>query len=351
MSFELGPSTLRGLGFLLAAVLIGGFVAHEAQAAAQLAPVRTSSLAKRTGRVDQAVPLPGGGFLVRDADFLKEASQAVEVFDSSGKLVRKIGGFGRRPGSYQALKQIALGSDGLIWVADLMGRISFFDLGGRLVDTKLIQAPGYQVEGMALDEPRGVYYLSGCLPVHTYLDRGCKVVHQYSLKDRKFLRSFLDSDPLIGQRNLLSFSDNALTVDDRGFVWAVDAPILKLSRVDPKSGKTDTFAVKSNVAKPLGKIEPGADVDALYQSAHLLEQVVAVGPLIVVSIRGPQESYLLAAFDAQGRQVAVDLKPPGKLVGKTRRGTLLFASPTNGGFEIREHALSLDGKKPTAGGR
>jgi hypothetical protein len=281
-----------------------------AWAEAKLALVRRTTLVKATGRIDQAVALPVGGFLVRDADLLKEATQALEVYDSSGRFVRKIGGYGPRPGNYQALKQIALGTDGTVWAADLIGRLSFFDLGGRLADTKLIQAPGYQVEGLALDEPRGFFYLSGCLPMNTYLDRGCKVVHQYRLKDRKYVGSYVDNDPQLREKSLLSFSDNALDVDAQGLVWVVDAPVMKLSRLDPGTGKTEGFAVRSALAKPLSKVEPGADTEALYRNAYLLERVITVPGAVVVSIRGPQNFSLLEVFDPQGRQISVDLPPP-----------------------------------------
>lgn len=337
MHHRIPPCIIVGLLMLMA-------VSAHADALPRLVSVKRTSLVKAGGRIDQAVPVLGGGFLIRDADFLKEATQALEVYDASGRFLRKIGGYGPRPGSYQALKQIALGTDGTVWVADLIGRLSLFDLGGRLQETKLIQAPGYQVEGIALDEPRGLLYLSGCLPKETSLEHGCKVVHQYRLKERKFLRSFADNDPKIGQNNLISFSDNALDVDGQGKVWVVDAPVLKLTRVDPAAGKSEGFAIRSNTAKPLEKVEPGADVEALFKSAYLLERVVAIPAGIVVSVRGPNGAYLLEVFDAQGRQVAVDLQSPGKLVGKTRGGHLLFATPVKSGFEIGEVSLELPGR-------
>lgn len=347
--YSLGAPRLRQApAYACAGLLLGMMFLATASASAhpKLVPLKRITLAKAAGRVDQTVSLPSGGYLIRDADLLKEATQALEVYDPSGRFLRKIGGYGPRPGSYQALKQIALGTDGTIWVADLMGRLSLFDLGGRLLETKLIQAPGYQVEGIALDEPRGLFYLSGCLPTHTYLERGCKVVHQYSLKERKFLRSLADNDPQIGQKNLLSFSDNALDVDAQGLVWVVDAPIMRLVRVDPATGKSVGFTIRSNTVKPLGKVEPGADIDVLYKNAYLLERVVAIPGGVVVSVRGPNGAYLLEVFDAQGRQIAVDLKPPGKLVGKTRRGHLLFATPAKGGFELGEFSLEGQAGRP-----
>jgi hypothetical protein len=314
-----------------------------------LALVRRTVLKKAEGRVDQVIPLPSGGFLVRDADLLNEHTQALEVYDASGRFVRKIGGFGPRPGSYMALKSIAV-SGGTIWVADLIGRLSFFDLQGKLLGTKLLQRPGFQVEGIALDEARGHAYLSGCLPTHVYLDQGCKVVHQYNLKSTQYLGSFLDNDPQIRERNTIAFSDNSLDVDPQGVVWTVDAPVFKLFRLDPRSAKTQGFPIRSTTARPIAKVEAGSDTHAIYDNSYLVERVLVAGGHTVVSIRAPKGgSGLLAVFDAQGRQVATDLKPPGKLVGKTREGRLLFATGLKGGFEIGEYSLSLKASRPQAG--
>jgi len=141
---------------------------------------RILSLAKPSSSPDQIVPLPAGGFLVMDIELLEQHKQSLEVFDSSGRFVRKIGKYGPGPGSYQALKSVAVARDGTIWVADLLGRLSFFDPQGRLLGTKLLQSPGFQVEGVVLDEARGFAYLSGCLPTKIYLDRGCRTIHQYA---------------------------------------------------------------------------------------------------------------------------------------------------------------------------
>jgi hypothetical protein len=340
---------MRILRATAAAVTIAATVVATSRADPNLALVRRTALKKASGRVDQVVPLPSGGFLVRDADLLNEHTQALEVYDASGRFIRKIGGFGPRPGSYQALKSIAV-SGSTIWVADLIGRLSFFDLQGKLLGTKLIQQPGYQVEGIVLDEARGHAYLSGCLPTHVYLDRGCKVVHQYSLQDKRYLRSFLDNDPQLQERNTIAFSDNSLDVDPQGMIWVVDAPVFKLLRVDPRTAKTQGFPIRSTTARPIAKVEAGSNTQAIYESSYLLDRVLVAGGHTVVSIRVPKGgSGLLEVFDANGRQVATDLKPPGKLVGKTRDGRLLFVSALKGGFEIGEYSLSLKTSRPQAG--
>ena len=308
--------------------------------------IRTLLLEKSVGDVDQVVPM-AGGFLVRNTDLLKQQRQSLEVFDTSGRVTRTIGKFGRRPGSFQALKSVAVEGNGTIWAADLLGRLSFFDPQGRLLGTKLVQAPGFQVDGLALDERRGLAYLSGCLPIKVYVELGCKTIHQYRLKDRQYLRSFHDNDAELRERNLLAFSDNHLDVDAWGIVWTVDAPILKLSRVDPKTGAVQRFPIRSSIAKPIPKPKEGADLNALMDDSFLLDRVLVASGGVVVSIRGPKGTgWHLAVFDLQGRQEAADLKSPGLLVGKTRDGELLFSRPAKGGYELV--VASVKPKTPAA---
>ena len=311
-----------------------------------ISSIRTVLLIKSVGDVDQAVPI-AGGFLVRDTDLLKQQRQSLEVFDTSGRLTRTIGKFGRRPGSFQALKSVAVEGNGTIWAADLLGRLSFFDSQGRLLGTKLVQEPGFQVDGLALDEARGLAYLSGCLPIKVYVELGCKTIHQYRLKDKKYLRSFHDNDAELRERDLLSFSDNHLDVDAQGIVWTVDAPILKLSRVDPRTGAVQRFPIRSAIAKPILKPKEGADLNALMDDSFLLDRVLVAGGNVVVSIRGPKGTgWHLAVFDLHGRQEAADLKSPGMLVGKARDGELLFSRPAKGGYELV--VASVKAKTPTA---
>ncbi len=162
------------------------------------------------------------------------------------------------------------------------------------------------------------------------------------MKDKRYIWSFLDNDPQLQEWNTLAFSDNALDVDPQGVVWAVDAPVLKVFRVDTAAGREQGFPIRSALAKPVGKIEAGSDKRALYDSSYLLDRVLAVGGHAVVAIRGPKgKDGLLAVFDGKGRQVVTDLKPPGTLAGKTRDGHLLFVKALKGSFEIGEYALTL----------
>ena len=329
------PIALIGLAGWL---LIGGAAAVQA-AEVSLSPLKKIRIAKSSGTVEQVAILSGGAILVRDSNLAKPKEQALELYDSRGQLTRRIGKVGPEPGGYRYLKSVAATRDHAVWVADLIGRLSFFSLEGRLLGTKLIQKPGYQIDSIALDEPHGYFYVGGCLPIRYYLDDGCRLVHQYRTKDRAFVRSFLQTDKASIENRLFAFSNISVDVDAAGRLWTIDAPVFKLLLVDPGSGKELSFPVESRIARPMPKIEQGADTEGLYENSFHLDRVLASGPYEAVSLRRPQGGLFLAIFDAQGKQIAADLKPPGVLVGKTGEGRFLFASPVEGGFEIGEYQV------------
>jgi hypothetical protein len=337
-----GSALRRCLLLYVSPVILCSLLALSAQAGPSLSPVKRTLLKKGAGRVDQVVPVADDGFLVRDADYRNEATQVLELYDADGYICGQFGAFGRDAGQYYRLKGVALAKDGTVWVADVAGRISRFNMAGWLIDTRLIQKPGYQIDGLALDEAHGDYYLSGCLPKKVYLNYGCQLVHQYSLGDDSYRRSFLETDQEALEKNLISLEDHQIDIDARGRVYIIDAPLLKVVRFDPGSGEVRTFPVRSHVATPLGPVQPGLQsASDAYQNAYLLDRVLETEQGFVVAVRKPKgEGFLLQAFDEDGRQVVTDLPSPGKLVGKTPDGHLLFAEKAPKGFEIAEYEFS-----------
>lgn len=312
-------------------------------------------LRKPTGQVDEVVVLDGGTLLVRDSNYRRQETQALELYDGSGRRIRRLGGFGHSPGSFYRLKDVAATSDGVVWAADVIGRLSFFDPRGKMLGTKLVQNPGYQVDGLAIDEARGFFYLGGCLPTSRFLDRGCLLVHQYRLRGKVYVRSFLPTDRDVLAKNQVALQDVALALDGRGRLFAVDAPALKLHRLDPQTGATKTFPIRSRRAREVPAI-PATSEAALraYEDSDLLERVLVVGEHVVVVIRRARARGFLAVFRVEGEQVGIDLPPPGDLVGKTRDGLLLFAQPVRGAFELRRYALRgirAPRRAPQGGGR
>lgn len=326
------------------AIVILGLAPAYGQSRVRLEPVTTVRLNKPVERIDQVVGLPGGGLVIRSSDFRNEATQAIEIFDGQGHYRTKVGTFGRSPGQYYRLKSIAVAGNGHIYVADVIGRITQFSQDGQVLNTKLIQNPQYHVYGLALDEPRGSIYLSGCLPKQFYLDLGCRLVHRYSLNGMAYQRSFLDTDAEAVQKHLLSLEDYHIDTDAAGRIWAVDAPVLKLFRIDPATSRTQSFPLRSSVATPVAAIAPNERTEvhqSIADASFLIDRVLTTGPYVVVSLRRPQTSgYLLQIFNASGQQVATDVNSPGRLVGKTKTGRLYFAANGSRGTEVTEYALS-----------
>lgn len=162
------------------------------------------------------------------------------------------------------------------------------------------------------------------------------LVHQYSLEKGGYLRSFL-------QKNLLSLESYKIDLDGEGNIFAIDAPILKLFRVNTASGKIQSFAIRSRVARPIAALRPGVSIAEIHEaseSAFLVDRALVVGQFVVVSIRRPRQAgHLLQVFTTAGKQLVMDLESPGKLVGKTTAGNLYFARKGPQGFEMSEYRL------------
>ena len=329
--------------------------AVAAQSEVALNQIKTTLLRKPAGHVHQVVAAPGGGFVIRDSDYKDETTQAVELYSDSGYYCGKFGGFGRAPGQYYRLKSIAVAADQTLWLADVIGRISRFNMEGWLMNTKLIQRPGYQVDWLLLDEAHGAYYLAGYLPKKVYIDYGCQLVHKYDLKEDAYSQSFLDNDPEVLEKNLTALSDLVVDSDARGRLYVVDAPVMKLSVLEPESGKIETVPIKSQLIKPVSPLASGVErANEAFENSYLIDRVVVGDGHAVVSVRQPKNAgFVLQIFTDDGRQVASDVAAPGQLVGKTSDGHFYFVTQKSGGFELAEFELSAGnrGKQTATRGR
>jgi len=306
-----------------------------------LTPTRTVTLTKKSGQLDAVVEGKGTALLVRDYSWSQdESKQTLEVYDGgTGRFLRSIGRAGRQPGSYVRLKDVWAANDGSIWIADLIGRVLHFSDQGELLGTRLIENPGYRLAGIAIDENNGVLYLAGCRPLKTYLNHGCSLIHRYSFPEIAHQSSFLETDPLAIERRYLPLEDYDLDLDSSGNLWVIDRPIFKVFRVDPTSGQSTAFALTSSklVQSPAIPQPSTADENEFRRNeSFLLDRVLVIEPWVAVSIRQPKgRGYLLALFDLDGNEVVKDLRSPGRLVGKTKRGELLFHDTTTDGFTIK----------------
>lgn len=319
---------IKTLILMLAVILPLLLMPATGSSQASLKLIRTFNFNKISGSIDQLIPL-AAGFLVRDSNYKQEAAQAIELYDPAGRLVRKIGKFGKNAGEYYRLKSLAVDRNGAIWVADVGGAISRFSQDGKLTYYRAVRQPAFQPYGLALDQDRGVFYLSGCVPKQIYLDKGCQLVHQYSLGDGSYRRSYLDTDPEAVQKHLFSLEDYVIDIDPLGCVWAADGPIRKVFKLNPASGNSQAFLVRTRIAGPVAALNPKEikDIMPIYEQAFLIERIIVSPPYVVVSI-GQLKSvkFVLEVFSANGQQVAVDLVSPGRLVVKANQERSTFQS-------------------------
>jgi streptogramin lyase len=87
------------------------------------------ALEAQTGRIDPGVLATdrGGAMIVTDP-----ARERLLVFDTSGNLVRTLGGFGARAGSFRGLRGVAAAPKGELVVSErLNARVQRLDAGGR----------------------------------------------------------------------------------------------------------------------------------------------------------------------------------------------------------------------------
>jgi hypothetical protein len=310
----------------------------------ELRHVRDLPLQKTEGRVDQVVER-AGSLVVRDSDYWQEEQQVIEVYATDGERQGVIGRFGRSPGQYFRLKDLEVASDGTLWVADVLSRITTFDPAGKLQKTLLVQRPGYQVHDLVLDERRGYFYVGGCLPTQTYLDLGCLLLHQYRLRDRRYIRSFVETDPEALEKRLLALQDVVLALDSRGRVFVADAPIFKVIRLEPKSGESVVLPLTSRIVRPAPALDPRAAPEVArkrFSEAFLIDRLAISGGCLVVSIRRPADTgHLLTVIDAEsGESLLVDHPAPGRLVGERGGDGLLFVDRKPGeSYRLSQYRL------------
>jgi hypothetical protein len=305
-----------------------------------LKPVRTVDLNKSKGQVDQFIELPDGSFLLRDSTFNPLELQSVELYDRGGHFVKKIGSFGQEPGHYFALQNVAYSQRSkLIWITDRLGRVSRFDLSGKLVDSVLIQKPGYHPYDLALDEERNRYYLTGCVAIHFYLDLGCKIVHEYELSSNQYIGSFLETDPDAVAKKYFGIENYQIAVAPSGSIYAIDSPMQKFWRISLER-HVESFPIASKAVQAIPALDPSKDNSSLGDNNYLFDKIVAEKQTVILAAyKKATDSCLLEVFSADGKPVALDVTAPGRLLGDSSSGTLWFVQRTGGGFRILEDSF------------
>jgi hypothetical protein len=306
---------------------------------------------RRTVRLSGALPqlaraslLPGGSFAVFSERFT-ENFVSVGIFSTSGELVKNLAGTDV-PTGLASLSSLQIDSGGILWATTFIpGEVARLNQNGLISVSDLAKLKiAYD---LALDEPHGYVYVSGCASENSRADSPLLLVHQFAIDGLKYRKSFLQTDPSVVGNTQLGIQSVPLDVDAKGTVWAVDSPAFTLYSIDPTSGRSTSIPIRSRVAKPSGKLDPFGDnsyTRKYIYASFTPDSVVVAGDRVIVAIRQPGDisaaAYLLEIFDSAGVQIGVDIPAPGRLVGKFGNGGLLFGSPGKNGPTLIEGALS-----------
>ena len=301
--------------------------------------IKSVTLDKTSGQVDQVEARPGGGFAIRDYTWDPPEAQVIELFSEAGARESRIEGYGHGAGKYIRLKDLAVAPDGSLWVADFgASRATHYGENGEVLGTLLLQNPSYRPVALAVDSDS--LYVAGCVAVDTYLNRGCELVHRYRLADRKFQETTLRTPEETVERGWAGRGGYDLDLAADGTLYFVHETTLTLFRRPPGETTFTAVEVESGVAKPPAPLtrdigtRPGGP-DELLAASFTLDRVVAGKDHTAVSIRRPDDGgYLLAVFDADGQQVARDVPAPGRLVGSGPEGEWIFVRKEGGGFVL-----------------
>lgn len=98
---------------------------------------RELTIGEALGAESALTPVAGVALDGRDRVYVGQPmDRLIRVFSSDGRFLREIGARGRGPGEVQSLSSFDLLGDSL-WISDLgQDRISWFSLGGELLDTR-----------------------------------------------------------------------------------------------------------------------------------------------------------------------------------------------------------------------
>jgi hypothetical protein len=295
-------------------------------------------------RVWQVALLPGGGFAVLSGTFTNNDS-LLGIFTESGVLVKNLAGTSV-PTGLGNLTSVNADSRGDLWVgAFLPPEVAQFTRSG-LVSVRSV--PKLKIEySLALDEARRCLYVAGCDPEGSGGSVSCLLVHQFTIDGLKLRGSFLQMDPSVVRNMQVTMQSVDIGIDSGGTVWAVDSPALALYKINPASGHVSRYAIRSQIARPPGKLVQRPDpayFGSYVRSVFLPTAVIASSDWVAVCVRRSGDlataGYFLEIFKSSGEQVGEDVTAPGGLVGRGSGDTLLFSKPGEHGPVLMEAVIS-----------
>ncbi len=133
----------------------------------------------------------------------------VLVFNLEGKVTNVLGGYGHKPGTFASASDLALGSDGALYVCDgLRHCVHVLDRHGKFVRT----IGSFGVEAKGLNGPSSIA-LEGAHKIHI-ADRGNQRIQVFTTHG-DWVRTY-------GDNEVLAITPRSITIDPHGSVYVVD---------------------------------------------------------------------------------------------------------------------------------
>src|SRR6266850_5516325 len=188
-------NVMRKVAFVLVVSATLPSLSPQSKKSVEFRVVNRIVLEPKKGELMQVVAVPSGGYVGRWRDPDDHYRPSIERYDAAGKRKLSIGSFGSGPGHYSILMDMALDDKSVLWAGDNgQKRISRFSLDGQVLDSILVQNPGFAAHAILFFPAMNRYYLAGCLPHLGLILNGCTLVHEYSYDTHRHLRSFLETD-------------------------------------------------------------------------------------------------------------------------------------------------------------
>lgn len=269
----------------------------------------------------QAIELGDRQFAILETDPENRKRTAIKLFNKSGKLMGLIGTYGILPGQYSLVWRIAYEPRSrTLWVTDVIThRVSEFDLDGKLRRTIFLASPGFAPFGVAADEPRGRIFISGCVPLNVYVDKGCSLLHEYDLTSGRFKSSAVLNDPSVINNRLLGYENFLMDVGSDGSVYFIEGPVSSWIKYFPDTKQYKSFEFRSVFMSRIPEQVIVKGNKAERDAFGLADGIFITSNVVLIPIRKAHSvGYTIEALDATtGMQIAQDMDVEGHVIGKS----------------------------------
>ncbi|NMC87341.1 MAG: 6-bladed beta-propeller [Candidatus Moranbacteria bacterium] len=304
--------------------------------------VETIKLEKKSGSVDQIIVLMNGNIVVRDFSVDSLEQQKIEIYDHSGRFLRRVGDYGKGPGKYYRLLDMRI-IENELWVPDVSGRINIFSFSGDFISSFLLLKP-FVPNNICFSKTLQQFFVTGRL---AYGDskNNYYILHKYSVKDKKYLHSYLSCDQEIFEKEIYGLLFTLIDRDVNGKLYLAQAPIHKIYIFDPNNDNCKEFKLNSKKIRSVGSLvnkHTAEKTTELYDNSFLVTSLHVLKSSIWITIKDPiNKNSVLEVKDLNGRTLYQDIILEGKLVGKDDAGNIYITERNNESYSILKYKTKI----------